>query len=300
MYINPQNSCEFCYKKILALDDLVHTIVLRNQQNYLIQTMQTGHFEKSPNQPKKEKNTHKYDCQCEECQIKFGSLPLLVQVIEGQESKQQIQSECIPTSVVSTSSSNAPSDAAQLIKTSTSSSDLPSTSTLYSSSDIPSTSTLHSSSDLTSTNMIPSMSGISLVSDSRLTIHTTSSIDAKPISILPSTSDLSTSGSHLLSKSDSLSSSSKLKPMKCTDCGKLFTHKGDMNKHLRTHSGEQPYACKECGKKFAHTSNLARHLLIHSGQKPFVCGVCSKRFNRKDKLQLHQKSKLCQRQRETD
>lgn len=80
------------------------------------------------------------------------------------------------------------------------------------------------------------------------------------------------------------------KVMKCTHCVKSFTHKGDLNKHLRKHTGEQPFACSTCEKKFGNTSNLARHMRLHSGARPFKCEFCNKDFSRKDKLDMHLKT----------
>lgn len=86
---------------------------------------------------------------------------------------------------------------------------------------------------------------------------------------------------------------SNRKQLKCTHCEKIFTHKGDYNKHLRKHTGVQPFKCNVCDRKFALTSNLQRHLRIHSGCRPFLCEKCNKRFSRKDKLDAHLKSRFC-------
>lgn len=95
------------------------------------------------------------------------------------------------------------------------------------------------------------------------------------------------------STSEEKAPNTKRKQMKCAHCGKIFTHKGDYNKHLRKHTGVQPFACTVCDRKFATTSNLQRHLRIHSGNRPFVCEKCNKRFSRKDKLDAHLRSKQC-------
>ncbi|KAK9721001.1 Zinc finger, C2H2 type [Popillia japonica] len=91
------------------------------------------------------------------------------------------------------------------------------------------------------------------------------------------------------------SSSYKTKQLKCTYCPKMFSHRGDMNKHLRTHTGEQPFSCHICQRKFKHTSNLKRHLTVHSGDKPYICNLCGKKFNRKDKMESHRRTTWCRK-----
>ncbi|RZC38146.1 zf-H2C2 2 domain containing protein [Asbolus verrucosus] len=97
------------------------------------------------------------------------------------------------------------------------------------------------------------------------------------------------------STSHDVSPKTSRKFMKCVHCEKKFTHKGDLNKHMRKHTGEQPFTCSVCDRKFAHTSNLARHMRLHSGDRPFSCEICNKNFSRKDKLELHRKSKCCKK-----
>ena len=149
---------------------------------------------RSPEKDQEEPHTDKYNCKCVNCQKKFGSLPLLVEVIEQNEDKTE-------------RNVNEP---------------------------------------------------------------------------VPSTSR-------------EMSPKSSRKLMKCTHCDKMFTHKGDYNKHLRKHTGEQPFTCSICDRKFAHTSNLARHMRLHSGDRPFTCETCQKNFSRKDKLEQHRKSKSCKK-----
>ncbi|KAJ3611979.1 hypothetical protein NHX12_020258 [Muraenolepis orangiensis] len=45
----------------------------------------------------------------------------------------------------------------------------------------------------------------------------------------------------------------------CTLCGKYFSRKVDMDRHLKSHSEERPYKCPYCEKCFKHLYVLKRH-----------------------------------------
>ncbi|XP_073467899.1 uncharacterized protein [Aquarana catesbeiana] len=80
------------------------------------------------------------------------------------------------------------------------------------------------------------------------------------------------------------------KSFSCTECGKCFHYKSDLNKHIRSHTGEKPYSCPECGKCFSVKSSLYRHQRSHTGEKPHSCPECGKCFSVKSLLFTHQRS----------
>ncbi|XP_054644387.1 zinc finger protein 25-like [Dunckerocampus dactyliophorus] len=80
------------------------------------------------------------------------------------------------------------------------------------------------------------------------------------------------------------------KPFSCSDCGKLFTLKAHMQSHMRTHTGEKPFSCSDCGKRFTRKSPMQSHMRTHTGQKPFSCSDCGKGFTGKTTMQSHMRT----------
>ncbi|XP_078696535.1 PR domain zinc finger protein 2-like isoform X1 [Branchiostoma floridae x Branchiostoma belcheri] len=80
------------------------------------------------------------------------------------------------------------------------------------------------------------------------------------------------------------------KPFPCTQCGRNFSTKQGLERHLRTHSGEKPYKCGHCGKQFTTSTNMRRHERLHTGDKPHVCQECDHAFIQKGDLKKHMMS----------
>ncbi|XP_073467608.1 uncharacterized protein [Aquarana catesbeiana] len=79
------------------------------------------------------------------------------------------------------------------------------------------------------------------------------------------------------------------KPYSCPECGKCFSMKSHVYTHQRSHTGEKPYSCPECGKCFSRKFHLHTHQRFHTGQKPYSCPECGKCFSVKSSLYIHQK-----------
>ncbi|KAG2465565.1 ZN665 protein, partial [Polypterus senegalus] len=75
----------------------------------------------------------------------------------------------------------------------------------------------------------------------------------------------------------------------CLECGKQFTYKSGLNRHMNIHTGVKPHYCSECGKSFSCISYLQKHKIIHTGQKPHCCSECGKSFLRRSNLQRHRR-----------
>ncbi|KAG5884491.1 hypothetical protein JTB14_001286 [Gonioctena quinquepunctata] len=73
----------------------------------------------------------------------------------------------------------------------------------------------------------------------------------------------------------------------CNYCGKNYTRKNGLERHILSHTGVKPFECKECGKCYITKDTLKTHFLTHTGIKAHKCKVCQKSFTQSSHLSYH-------------
>lgn len=88
-------------------------------------------------------------------------------------------------------------------------------------------------------------------------------------------------------KKATLTGNTEEKPYACQKCSNRFSLKGNLTRHMKTHTGIRPHMCPHCDKTFIQANGLKAHLFRHTGNGGFKCDICDKTFNRKARLEMH-------------
>jgi uncharacterized Zn-finger protein len=74
----------------------------------------------------------------------------------------------------------------------------------------------------------------------------------------------------------------------CDICGHVSKYAKDLKKHKKSvHEKILDHKCTECGKRFSNRGNLNQHLVLHTGLTPFQCDLCGRQCRRKAELERH-------------
>ncbi|KAJ3592980.1 hypothetical protein NHX12_005318 [Muraenolepis orangiensis] len=76
------------------------------------------------------------------------------------------------------------------------------------------------------------------------------------------------------------------KPFPCSHCECRFSHKRELRRHMLSHTGEV-YLCSYCGKALRDPHTLRAHERLHSGERPHRCQICGKGYILATKLRRH-------------
>lgn len=93
------------------------------------------------------------------------------------------------------------------------------------------------------------------------------------------------------------------KSVRCTECGKTYSRKSVLIKHMEEHTGvfSKIFSCDFCDRIFRSSYNMQNHRRTHTGEKPYRCNVCEYDVTTKSQLDRHLKTishmnKLSERQ----
>jgi len=73
----------------------------------------------------------------------------------------------------------------------------------------------------------------------------------------------------------------------CNFCGKSFTTKQTIKRHLITHENIKSFKCEVCKKYFGQQWTLKLHMMSHTDEKSLQCHICGKQLFSKSNLKKH-------------
>ena len=85
------------------------------------------------------------------------------------------------------------------------------------------------------------------------------------------------------------------KPYSCEECGRNFAHSTSLSCHMRTKHSTGPakvHKCPHCPYSTKGSAgNLQRHIRTHTGEKPYTCEECDQSFIQSSSLSYHMRTK---------
>ncbi|XP_031628821.1 zinc finger protein 184-like [Contarinia nasturtii] len=80
----------------------------------------------------------------------------------------------------------------------------------------------------------------------------------------------------------------KTKRYSCEQCTYVTFSIGNLELHMRKHTGERPFACDVCERRFTRVSHLNQHVKLHAEDFDLHCSNCGRGFIDENTMVKHQ------------